>query len=284
MSGIDLICDGHSHSELPEGLQVGETLIAHTGCYRHFLGKVTLDIKNKKIISKKAELLNAAGVAKLSAPDKKISAAIEKIDSDLQKYLDEVVAESDRALTAERKFVRHEETELGNLLADSFKWKAGADIGFLDGGNIRESLPAGKIMRRDVFAVLPFPNTLVKVEISGKILHELLEFGLKDYPKMSSVTPHTSGITFSFDCRKDVGHRVENIFVGGEVLDEEKMYTLATSDFLANGGDGFTMLKNSKLLETFDVTNVVVTEYLQKVGIKNIEVGRVKNLNVLPAE
>ena len=107
---------------------------------------------------------------------------------------------------------------------------------------------------------------------------------MKDYPKMSSVTPHTSGITYTFDSRKDVGHRVENIFVGGEILDEEKIYTLATSDFLANGGDGFTMLKNSKLLETFDVTNVVVTEYLQKVGIKNIEVGRVKNLNVLPAE
>ena len=65
-------------------------------------------------------------------------------------------------------------------------------------------------------------------------------------------------------------------------MDEEKIYTLATSDFLANGGDGFTMLKNSKTLDTFDVTNVVVTEYLQKVGIKNIEVGRVKNLNVVP--
>ena len=71
---------------MPEGLQVGETLIVHTGCYGHFLGKVTLDIENKKIVSKKAELLNAADVAKISPkPDKKISAAIEKIDSDLQK-------------------------------------------------------------------------------------------------------------------------------------------------------------------------------------------------------
>ena len=101
---------------------------------------------------------------------------------------------------------------------------------------------------------------------------------------MSSVTPHTSGITFSFDCRKNVGQRVENIFVGGEPLDEEKIYKLATSDFLANGGDGFTMLKNSKLLETFDVTNVVVTDYLQKVGIKNIEVGRIKNFFIKSVE
>ena len=278
--GIDLIIDAHSHTELPEGLQVGETLIAQTGCYGHFLGKVTLDIKDKKIISKKVELLNAADVAKISPkPDKKISNSIKKIDKHLQKYLGEVVAESDKSLTSERKIIRREEAELGNLLADAFRWKANADIGFLDSGNIRASLPAGKITRGNIFDVQPYSNYLLKVEIDGKTLREVLEHGVKNYPDISNAFPQVSGITFSFDGRKDVGHRVENIFVGSEPLDEEKIYTLAVTDFLASGGDGFTMLKNLKTLETFDVTYLILAEYLQKFGMKNIEIGRIKNLS-----
>ena len=196
--------------------------------------------------------------------------------------MSEVVAESDKFLTGERKFLRREETELGNLIADAFRWKASADIGFLDGGNIRTDLPAGKVTRGDIFAVQPFFNVLMKFEISGKTLREVLEYSVKDYPKISSVTPHTSGVNFSFDCRKPVGQRVENILVNGTPLDDNKIYTIAVSDFLATGGDGFTMLKNLKMLDKFDTTDLVLTEYLQKVGMKNIEIGRIKNLNVAP--
>ena len=165
------------------------------------------------------------------------------------------------------------------MLADSFRWKANADIGFLDSGNIRASLPAGKITRGNIFDVQPYANYLLKVEIDGKTLREVLEHGVKNYPDISNAFPQVSGITFSFDGRKDVGHRVENIFVGGEPLDEEKIYTLAVTDFLISGGDGFTMLKNLKTLETFDVTYLILAEYLQKFGIKNIEIGRIKNLS-----
>jgi len=283
VSGIDLIIDGYSHTELPEGLQVGETLIAQTGCYEHFLGRVTIDIKDKKIISKKAELLNATEVEKISPlPDKKIAKSINKIDKHLQKYLNEVVGTSDNILNGERSSVRREETNLGNLCADSFRWKANADVGFLDGGNIKTSMPAGNITRGDILSVQPFQNYLLKLEISGKTLREVLEFSVKDYPAISNVFPHASGVTFAFDCRKPVGQRITDILVNGETLDENKNYTMAVTDFLLNGGDGFTMFKNSKVLEKFDVAHLILTEYINKVGIKNIEVGRIKNLNFVP--
>lgn len=283
VGGIDLIIDGHSHTELPEGLQVGETLIAQTGCYGHFLGKVTIDVEDKKIISKKAQLLNAAEVAKVSPnPDKKIAKSIDRIDKHFEKYLNEVVATSDKFLTGERKFLRREETELGNLLADAFRWRANADIGFLDGGNIRTDLPEGKVTRGDIFAIQPFFNSLMKFEISGATLREVLEHSVKDYPEISSVTPQVSGITFSFDCRKPVGNRTSDILVGGAPLDDNKIYTIAVTDFLASGGDGFTMLKDLKMLDKFETTDLVLTEYLQKVGMKNISVSRIKNLNVVP--
>ena len=80
-SGIDLIVDGHSHTELPEGLTVGDTLIVQTGCYEHFLGQAKISLENHKIISKQAQLLSAADVKKIAAkPDERILKNIDKIE------------------------------------------------------------------------------------------------------------------------------------------------------------------------------------------------------------
>ena len=280
--GIHIIIDGHSHTELPEGLQVGETLIAQTGCYEHNLGQVTVEVDDKKIISKQAKLLNAAEVEKLGEPDKKILKSVTKIEKHFQQYLGQVVAQSDKFLIGERAIARREECELGNLITDALRWKSTADVAIINGGGIRTSLPKGQITRGDIFAILPFQNKLMKAEIDGKTLREALEHGVKFYPDAVGGFPQVSGITFSFDCKKPEGQRTSEIFVDGKPLDENKIYTIAAPDFLFEGGDGYTMLKDLKILAEFDTAENVLMEYLKKVGIKNVEVGRIKNLNVVP--
>ena len=281
-SGIDLIIDGHSHTELPAGLQVGETLIAQTGCYEHNLGQVTLEIEDKKIISKQAKLLNAAEVEKISSPDKKILKSVTKIEKHFNKYLSQVVAQSEKFLIGEREIVRREEAELGNLVTDAFRWKANSDVAIINGGGLRTGLPKGKITRGDIFSILPFQNVVTKAEIDGKTLRQVLENSVKNYPDVVGGYAQVSGITFSFDYKRPVGQRTSDIFVGGEPLDEEKIYTIAAPDFLFEGGDAYTMLKDLKILAEFETADKVLEEYWNKVGMKNIEVGRVKNLNVVP--
>ena len=110
----------------------------------------------------------------------------------------------------------------------------------------------------------------------------MLEHSVFGYPSAFGGFLNVSGMTFTFNPDKPVGQRVEEIFINGQPLDENKIYTIATLDFLLSGGDGYEMLKDAKQLEDLGLLEDVFAEYLNKVGLKDIELGRIKNLHELP--
>lgn len=278
--GIDVIIDGHSHTELPHGIQVGDTLITQTGCYEHFLGRVTVELRDHEIISKKAELLSAAEIKALGkTPDATILLEQKKIDQRNEKLLSEVVAHSDRSLTSERGNVRRQESELGNLAADALRWRTGADIAVINGGGLRADLPAGNITRGDIMSIFPFGNTARKAEISGATIREMLEHSVFGYPASFGGFLDVSGMTFTFDPSQPVGHRVSEIFIGGAPLEDNKIYTIAATDFQFSGGDDYTMLKGLKIVGEYDTLEQILADYLNQVGMSGIETGRITNLS-----
>ncbi len=152
---------------------------------------------------------------------------------------------------------RTRETNIGNFIADAYRKAAGADVALVNGGSIRADLTysPGPLTMRDVLSILPFNNPIVKVELSGKLLADVLEHGVARSAEDGEPGrfPQVSGMSFRFDTRKLPGQRVSDIMIGGKPLDEKKTYTLATSDFLVSrGGDGYTMFKDAKLLTPAD--------------------------------
>lgn len=277
--GIDVIIDGHSHTELPQGLTVKNTLIAQTGCYEHYLGQVTINLRDGKIISKSAKLLSAEDVKKINpTPDKKIVNEVIKMEKKNKKILDTVVAHSDKALTGEREIIRLQESEIGNLCADMMKFETGADIGIMNCGGIRTGLPAGDITRGDILEIMPFGNIVQKVEVNGKIIRAMLEHSVSEYPVLFGGFLAVSGMNFTFDPSQPAGQRVQEIFVNGAPLDENKIYTVSGMDFIFIGGNGFSMFKDVKVIAEYGAADNLFTEYLNKNGTKNIEMGRIKNL------
>lgn len=281
--GIDLIVDGHSHTALYDGIRIKDTLIVQAGFYEHFLGRATLEIDGNKIVSKKAELLDADAVKAINpTPDAKILAKLDEFNKQTDKILNEVICRSDKNLSGDRLLVRRNESELGNLTADAYRWFAQTDIGICNGGDIRTDLPEGDVTRRDVLAIFPFADTVVAVEIPGATIREMLEHSVEFYPASSGGFLAVSGITFSYDPSKPPKHRVEEIFVNGQPLDEGKTYTLALIKFLSAGGDDYTMLANLKHLGNFGNYEDVFAKYLNEVGMKNYEVGRITRLVEVP--
>ena len=277
--GIDLIVDGHSHTALPDGLNVGDTLIVQTGWHEYKLGRVKIDVQNHKIITKSAELLNAEEVKKIAPiPDMAISKTLEAIEERNEKLFNEVVAHSDRDLSSNRLLVRRHESELGNLCADSFKWRTGADIAVINGGGLRSDLPAGDVTRGNIMSIFPFGNTIQLVEINGKTIREMLEHSVFAYPASFGGFLDVSGITFDFDPTQPVGQRVSNIQIEGQPLDEDKIYKMASNDFLFVGGDDYDMLKDLKVIGEFETCEEILADYLNQVGMNGIEVGRIKLL------
>ena len=278
--GIDLIVDGHSHDALPEGMVVGDTLIVQTGCYASRLGRVTISLNEHKITSKKAELLSKEDVAAIApTPDSKIKKALTVIDRRNAKLFNVVVAKSDRRMSSSPVIVRRQESELGNLAADAFRWKTGADIAAMNGGGLRADLPAGDVKRFDVMSIFPFGNTVQVVEIKGSTIREMLERSVADYPTTFGGFLSVSGMTFSFVPTQPAGDRVRDIRIGHEALNDDKTYKFASMDFLLSGGDGYDMLKGLEIVTKYGSADEVVGEYLRKVGIGKVNANRIKLLD-----
>ncbi len=281
--GIDLIVDGHSHTALAEGLRVKDTLIVQTGWHEYRLGRATIEVENHKIISKKAELLDAEEVKAICPkPDKKILELLEDAHLKADKLLNEVVAHSDKELSSNRLLVRRNESELGNLAADAYRWAAKSDIAIANGGSVRADLPEGDVKKRDTMAIFPFGNTLRIAEIQGSTIREMLEHSVEYYPASFGGFLDVSGMTFSYDPSKPAKHRVAEVLIGGQPLDENKTYTIALVDFQTSGGDDYKMLTNLRIIGELGTCDEVLTDYLNQVGMKGIEVGRITRLKEVP--
>ncbi|MBR4152719.1 MAG: bifunctional metallophosphatase/5'-nucleotidase [Selenomonadaceae bacterium] len=281
--GIDLIVDGHSHTALADGELVGDTLIVQAGCYEHFLGRATIEVENHKIISKKAELLDADAVKEIApVPDKNILTTLAEVNKRAEVLLNEVIAHSDKKLSSERLLVRRNESELGNLTADAFRWAAKTDIAIINSGGLRSDLPKGDIRKRDIISIFPFGNTLRIAEIKGATIREMLEYSVEYYPASFGGFLNVSGMTFSYDPSQPGKNRVKEVLISGSPLDDEKIYTIALVDFMTAGGDGYNMLKDLKIIGELGTCDEILTNYLNEVGMKGIEVGRITRLKEVP--
>ena len=276
VDGIDLIVDGHSHTLLPSGLTINNTLIVQTGAHAYNLGKATIQLDGKKIISKNDELLNADAVKKINpTPDKNISAAIKKMERDNKKLFSQVLAQNYKELPFDYTPNRTQETELGDFITDAFRWRTGADIAVMNAGGIRGSLPKGNVTYGDAINIFPFGNQLQVIEVQGSIVREMLENSVCQYPDVFGGFLQVSGIRFTVTPANLTGSRVGDIFVNNAPLEDDKIYTLATVDFIAEGGDDYDMLKKLLVIGKFGTLEEVLADYLQEIGVKKIDMGRI---------
>ena len=134
------------------------------------------------------------------------------------------------------------ESLLGDITADAIYFSAvskgeAPDFAVTNGGGIRTDLEKGDITQKDVIATSPFPNILVVFTLSGKEVTEMFEHsaGLTN-----AVLQVSRGIVMEYDPKKETGKRLTKLELNGQKIDPDKKYRVATNEFLANGGDGFT--------------------------------------------
>jgi 2',3'-cyclic-nucleotide 2'-phosphodiesterase (5'-nucleotidase family) len=138
------------------------------------------------------------------------------------------------------------------------------------------------VTRRDVLAELPFGNVLVVLSVKGSDLREAIENGLSRLPATSGRFPHVSGMRVEYDPQRPAGSRVVSIEVGGKPLDPQRMYKVATNDFMARGGDGYTSLThNAPAVPPSDaprLSNEVMVYLREMGGVRTAVDGRMRSL------
>lgn len=280
VSGIDVIIDGHSHTELGEGQVVNNTLIAQTHEKTKNLGIVELEIKDGEVVSKSASLFTKEEAANINE-DPVVKGIIDEVKAENEKIEAEVVATSPEVLDGERANVRTGETNLGNLITAAMIDVSGADVALMNGGGIRTSIDKGDVTKGEVLTVLPFGNTVTVIEVTGSDIKAAIENGIDTYPEAKGAFPHIGGMTVTFDKSKEAGTRVVEIKIGGEVLDESKTYKLVTNDFLAAGGDGYSMFEGKEVIAEYSALDEVLIQYIQENGFDEAKTDeRIKEISI----
>jgi len=141
-----------------------------------------------------------------------------------------------------RKYYR--ESTLGNLFSDMLREVSKADLALINSGSLRADLNAGAITREELINIYPFVDKYHVVEIDGSALKELLEYSYQ----LTYGFGQISGLTSKYNSDNPEGSKLIKAKVNGKSIDDLKKYTVACSSFLANGGDGFYMLKNGNVI------------------------------------
>lgn len=137
---------------------------------------------------------------------------------------------------------------VGQLIADAqlaATQSARAQMSFMNRGGVRAALlprEDGQLTFGDIYAVQPFGNELVTGSLTGAEIREFVEQSLDDDGGINPVIP-SAGLSFTFDARRPAGNRIVDLRFQGQPLDPAASYRVTVSNFLAGGGDGYTVLK-----------------------------------------
>ncbi|MDG4513355.1 cell surface ecto-5'-nucleotidase Nt5e [Streptococcus suis] len=269
-----IVIDGHSHTV--QSATYGDNVTYNqTGSYLNNIGKVTL--KSEQLLGE-ASLISAGDTASVT-PDASISELVNEIKAKYEAENAQVVIENNTVeLNGERSNVRVRETNLGNAVTDAIYaygqtgFSNKTSLAVTNGGGLRATIAKDQpVTKGDIIAVLPFGNIVSQITVTGQQIYDMFT---KSLSSTLQVNPETgemlldengmplfeasggflqiSGATVFYDPTLPAEERV--LLIGilnpetGEYddLDLEKTYYLATNDFLAAGGDGYTILGGAR--------------------------------------
>ncbi len=290
VSGLTGFIDGHSHSEIiGEGWDKSgnDVWLTSTGTKLQTIGQITITPErqvNCELINKDDYTVSTDENSAEYKAYQKMSDFIAGINEQYNELAGTVVAKTDVELsvndpeTGERA-VRNSETNLGDLCADAYRAKTGADIGLINGGGVRANIAAGDITYGNIIDVQPFGNSLCVVEATGQQILDCLEMGAVHAPEENGGFMQVSGLSYTVNTYipssvttdengnftgVDGEYRVKNVLVNGEPLDLEKVYTVASHNYLLlNGGDGMSMFKDCNMIaKEIALDNQALIDYI----------------------
>jgi len=259
VSGIHVIVGGHSHTAVNDPVLLNRTIIVQAGCYGFYLGvlNITFDVEHSRItaFTKKSELKKIYS-GKDDPFDPDIARLVEANHRQIRERFAAVEGETEVDLTRNSRG----ESNVGNLICDAMREAAGSDIAFQNSGGIRADIPRGKISLEQVYSLLPFDNVLLRMDLTGKQVLRILE----QNAAMEYGILQVSGLKVKYDLTKPVGRRVMTAEVHGVPLKLERVYSVVTNDFLAAGGDKFSLFKKGKNVHYGDAARDAFVDYLKK--------------------
>lgn len=262
--GLDIIIGGHDHIALSEPIKIGDVWIGQAQNRGLYLGRVDLRIEGKKVVKLGGALIP---ITEELPEDKEVKEMVSSYRTKLERQLKEVVGKTNGRLVGEAEKIRSMETNLGNLVADVMRQSADSEIALVNGGSIRGSIEVGPITLEDVWRVFPYESRLVRLELTGRQIEQTLKYSVSLGPGLSGGFLQLSGLSFAIGASGP-----QDIRVQGKPLQPDRFYSVAITDFMFAGGDGYpTFQKGRNQFFPPALIRDLVTTYLKE----NKEISRV---------
>ena len=294
LNGIDMVIDGHSHEVYNTAIPDKDgkmTPIAQTGTKLQHIGQLTV-YKDGHLEENIIDLVPESAAVPAESVTRKNEERY--VDPETKTFIDNIYGAYDSIMSRKigdlsvdlikmengKDLSRTAENGLCELAADAFRAVGGTQAGLIGAGSLRTNLEAGEVTYQDVVDILPYCNEVIMAEVSGQTLLDALEFGVSFLPENSGGFPQVSGITFSINTEiessvtmnekkqfvsVDGEYRVHDVKVDGKDLDPDAIYTLAITQYLLTGGDGFTMFEDAEIISTTGLAdNEVVMKYIEE--------------------
>lgn len=286
LPGFDVVVGGHTHVGL--SAVIGGTVVVQNKAQGLTYSKVALhyDFATGAVADRHAELVTP--LSDTVTADPAIVELLAPFRTELAAAFDGVVATSEGLFERGNNVERLGEVPLGNLVADAIRARYETQIAFVNGGGLRSPMPSSyaprdTTLRRpaqgyapgipydlvvgDIFAVLPFGNDTTTTTVTGAQIWRLLEHSVEGLPDPKGWFAQISGMRFTFDSSRAAGSRVVSVTLtdGTPIAADETVYTMATSDFLAAGGDGYTILAGGSSVSQEKMADVLLA-YVRNLG------------------
>lgn len=285
VDGVDLWLAGHEHVDIdsevttPDG---SKSRVIENGYYLYEAGLIDLDCSldsDGEVVSIDINANKADYSATQNLEENaEVKAVLDNIKSEQSVILNEVVGSTPQDLDGVWEDLRIDETNLGRAVTDAYLLETGADIAFENAGGIRASVKKGDLTYGDIIGISPFGNYIVTKQITGKQLVEILETSIDiqkksiaandsgeydAWPENSGSYLQTGGITVEYNLDLDYGKRVISVKVGNEPLDDNKLYTVATNNFVAVN-ENYPQLANAEETGEYSACDEALIKYFSQ--------------------
>lgn len=241
---IDVVVSGHAHSftnALLKNQQGKEILVTQAFSSGTAYGDIDLQIDRAThdVVSKSAAIITTyADAGPGLTPDADVALLVKQAEDKVAPLVNQVIGETPSDIVRSQNAAG--ESALGNLIADAQRAAMNTDFALMNPGGIRTDISAGTVTWGELFAVQPFGNSLVKMELTGQQVYALLnqQWLNQPFPRIMQI----SGLSYTWDNTRPIGDRIVEVRQNGVPIVLANTYTVTVNSFMAAGGDNFTVL------------------------------------------
>ncbi len=230
LKGVDIVLSGDTHERTYEPIVRGDTWVVEPGGFGSFLGRLDVTVRDGKVVGREWELVELR--ADRFAEDEGVKRVVDETLAPLRPRLDREIGRTEVALMRYNVV----ETNLDDKLSDALREAAGTEIGLSNGFRFAAPTLPGPIRESDLWNWYPITTRLKVGKVTGKQLREFwereAEHVFSDDPEklFGGWLPRPSGMTVKLVAQAPAGHRVREIRVGGEPIEEDRFYTLVACE------------------------------------------------------